>query len=620
MKKFISFLLLLLVPFTLVGKLNFFVDASQTLSPYVNKHEDVITRQYLEGGVMLEKQIVETLRFGKTEDPIWSDQTVQWVSMPTNNDAIKVAVWSEGTNDAWKSSTVRNTLLDYEAKHPGWKVVAAVNGDFFDIGNTFQPSGAYVQDGDVLKADGGRPVIGFKEDGTHVYGVPTKQSFMTLSIFDETTTEKIQIAGVNKKPGNTGITLLTTALASSIDLTGFTVYVGNYTLNRVTPGGHFVKGAIAEVKDDFATISKVPLGKFYLVTKDASFNAKLTINKSVKAEHELTNDFAGVTMTMGTSAQIITDGEPQFKGLVETVHPRTVLGYRADGSIVLMVIDGRLPAERKNGVGLFEAGELLRLQGVVNGYNLDGGGSSTLIIRNDAGELEVINTPSDGSERSIGNAVLFVMRDPKIEMTGVTGSTMTFEQMGPLVNATIKDVKVEIGNKIYPLENSKVVVTNLLKNTVYNVIYHYTITNPDGTDDICKSKVYKIKTESFDVPIVKEFEKHSVQNLGITIKYSYEDKSKDVKRAYIAYDGKEFELTKTSGRAAITGLVKDQEYEFKLVLELKNDEVIEGDILTFVAEGKAKSGSSGCQTGSAFVLVSTIIVAGFALVIFKRKE
>ncbi len=625
MKKLISFLLLLLIPFTLVGNVNLTVDASgQVLSPYVNKLEDVITRQYLEGGVLLEKQIVETVRFGNLSDNVWLDQTFQWVTMPASNDAIKTVVWSKGTAHEWKAATVRTTALDFETKNPGWIVVAAVNGDFFDINATYQPSAVYVQNGDVLKSDSNRAVIGFKNDGTYIYGVPKASPYMMLSIYKDDL-EKAQITSVNKQP-TTGITLLTTALSSSIDLSGYTVYVGNYTLNRITPNGHFVKGAISEIKNDFGIINNIPLGKFYLVSKDASFESKLTINTSLKCEYELTEDFAQIPMTMGTSHQIVTNGQTQYQGVtntddafIGTAHPRTVLGFKSDGTVVLMVIDGRKPGEQKNGASLFEAGELLRLQGVENGYNLDGGGSSTLLIRNDAGNFEVINTPSDNSERSIGNAVLFVMQDPKIQLTNITGSTMKFEQTGPLASGVIENISAQVGGKTYPFVDGKLEVSGLLKNTTYNVTYNYTIIDEDGKVNNCKSKVYKITTLAQDIPVIKEFVQYSVQNLGVTIKYNYEDKGKDVKRAYIAYEGKEFELPRLSGRAAITGLTKDKEYEFKLILELNNDDVIESDILNFTAVSKSTT-STGCQTGSTIPVISMIFALGLALFILKRKE
>jgi hypothetical protein len=80
--------------------------------------------------------------------------------------------------------------------------------------------------------------------------------------------------------------------------------------------------------------------------------------------------------------------------------PRTAVGQRADGGIVLVVVDGR----QRGSVGMTNselARELLRL-GCVTGMALDSGGSSTVAL-----EGHVLNHPSDPTgERPVGEALL----------------------------------------------------------------------------------------------------------------------------------------------------------------------------------------------------------------------
>lgn len=66
-----------------------------------------------------------------------------------------------------------------------------------------------------------------------------------------------------------------------------------------------------------------------------------------------------------------------------------------------MVVDGRQPGW-SDGVTRSEAGYWLSLFGAHNGMNLDGGGSSTYVLRNSAGSSVVQNHPSDGSPRPVG--------------------------------------------------------------------------------------------------------------------------------------------------------------------------------------------------------------------------
>jgi exopolysaccharide biosynthesis protein len=75
-------------------------------------------------------------------------------------------------------------------------------------------------------------------------------------------------------------------------------------------------------------------------------------------------------------------------------HPRTVSGICGDGKAIIAVIDGRKPWH-SNGATLTDAALLLKAHGAVRGINLDGGGSSTLIVQNEDGELTMLNHPAD---------------------------------------------------------------------------------------------------------------------------------------------------------------------------------------------------------------------------------
>nr|MBA2671445.1 phosphodiester glycosidase family protein [Gemmatimonadota bacterium] len=81
-------------------------------------------------------------------------------------------------------------------------------------------------------------------------------------------------------------------------------------------------------------------------------------------------------------------------------HPRTAVGIRADGTIVLVVVDGRREGYSV-GMTLEETAELMRELGAMDALNLDGGGSTTLVTA--AG---IINRPSDAEERPVANALL----------------------------------------------------------------------------------------------------------------------------------------------------------------------------------------------------------------------
>jgi hypothetical protein len=75
------------------------------------------------------------------------------------------------------------------------------------------------------------------------------------------------------------------------------------------------------------------------------------------------------------------------------IHPRTAAGVSADGRwLVLLVIDGRQPGYSL-GATTAEVGEWLLALGAWNGINLDGGGTSTLVLEGSDGRAEVVNRP-----------------------------------------------------------------------------------------------------------------------------------------------------------------------------------------------------------------------------------
>jgi hypothetical protein len=85
-------------------------------------------------------------------------------------------------------------------------------------------------------------------------------------------------------------------------------------------------------------------------------------------------------------------------------HPRTGVGVTANGSVLMVVVDGRRPFSR--GLTLVGFARLLRGLGARWALNLDGGGSSTMVVRG-----RVVNVPSDGRERPVCCAML-ALRGP----------------------------------------------------------------------------------------------------------------------------------------------------------------------------------------------------------------
>jgi hypothetical protein len=93
-------------------------------------------------------------------------------------------------------------------------------------------------------------------------------------------------------------------------------------------------------------------------------------------------------------------------GAMEDRHPRSAVGISRDGRYLFLVaIDGRQPSY-STGASTAEAAEWMRLLGAYNAVNLDGGGSTALVVEGTDGQPQVLNRPSGpppGQERRVAN-------------------------------------------------------------------------------------------------------------------------------------------------------------------------------------------------------------------------
>lgn len=108
---------------------------------------------------------------------------------------------------------------------------------------------------------------------------------------------------------------------------------------------------------------------------------------------------AGPMLLENGKSRITVNEEVFFGTTIPDVHPRTAVGIDESGHLILMIVDGRQRNSR--GLSLAELAGLMNAVGAVKAMNLDGGGSSTLIV---GGNL--LNLPTGGSfQREIVSAI-----------------------------------------------------------------------------------------------------------------------------------------------------------------------------------------------------------------------
>jgi hypothetical protein len=103
------------------------------------------------------------------------------------------------------------------------------------------------------------------------------------------------------------------------------------------------------------------------------------------------------------------------------LNPRTSVGITADNKLVMMAVDGR-ETGYSEGLTMVETANFMMSYGAVDAIDLDGGGSTTMVMNyyGDQTASQVLNVPSDGSERSVGdNLAVFALPNGDYNQNGV---------------------------------------------------------------------------------------------------------------------------------------------------------------------------------------------------------
>ncbi|KAA9373208.1 phosphodiester glycosidase family protein [Microbispora cellulosiformans] len=285
------------------------------------------------------------------------------------------------------------------------KAVAAVNGGFFDIHTlpAFRgdPTGISVVGGKLLsEAVPGRVGLVLKGRTARV----TELSSSVVARAADGTT--VQVAGLNRVPQPDEVVLYTEELGREtpkddgveavLDATGKVLAVRD-TGGKVTRGMRVLHGVGAGA--DWLS-EHVTEGTTVRITTRVT---DLRTKRAVPLTPE-TNIIGGAVGLVRGGRTTITPGRDGMANtnMILRRHPRTLAGVTRNGKLVIAVVDGRDPGGTI-GASFFEAAELMRWLGARDAINLDGGGSSAMVIGK-----KVVNHPSDGVERGVGDALLIV--------------------------------------------------------------------------------------------------------------------------------------------------------------------------------------------------------------------
>lgn len=292
------------------------------------------------------------------------------------------------------------------------RVISAVNGDFFDMttikGLTY---GTSIIEGEIKTAVQTSTVLGITENGECFIDTLNMEGAFAYK------DKQVPIHAVNR------LRWVDQAML-------YTPSFGKTTLNTVAGTDLIIRGVELPLKANrvySGVIEKiVPNTKNTEIPADGvvvSLHGKALEQLAGAAVGEEINfhvnlDKQNLNFALSGAPRILENGQPSAE-LAERKdskqrNPRTAVGIK-DNKLYMVTVDGRQPGY-SDGMNLYEMAEFFLGQGVTDAINLDGGGSTTMAVRRQGdAAAKLVNNPSDGRERYVGNSLQLVSVAPLSE-------------------------------------------------------------------------------------------------------------------------------------------------------------------------------------------------------------
>ncbi|MCX7780169.1 MAG: phosphodiester glycosidase family protein [Negativicutes bacterium] len=269
-------------------------------------------------------------------------------------------------------------------------VVAAVNGAYFAPGGHI--IGLLKMDGEIISTPTvPRTAVGILPDG-RIFLDQAEYSGAAFLPGGRT----VAINAVNSERGDNELVL-------------YNGYYGASTLTNKFGVEYVVAGGKVTAAGDGNT--PIPAGAVVLSAHGEAAKALsgLKIGDTVTITQTLGQIWDKAVHALGAGPALVKNGGVYITTKIEEFGsdvaggraPRTALGLMPDGKLLLVTVDGR--QQHSVGLTLWELALFMQELGAVEAMNLDGGGSTEMVICD-----KVVNKPSDGRERRIGSGLAVV--------------------------------------------------------------------------------------------------------------------------------------------------------------------------------------------------------------------
>lgn len=425
----------------------------------------------------------------------------------------------------------------------GREVYAAINTDFFALKNG-ESWGLTIKNGELLGYTSTKKAICFTEDGKAVIG----RAYLDIDVTceGEPLGTMARIEKINKLLYTDGCNLFNSEMPAGSEKildTNTGKAQNGYTrikLKKVSGKvmiGNTMTCKVVEIANNVYNydLPKLNDDEYYIMYKGSkpkrAYNNVfegdeiiIGVQDNPASKYSSPDGFKNCVEGVGIENTILEDGKIANLeySFVTGINPRTVLGVKEDGTIVIACIDGR--SDIAYGVLHKEAAQLLKDLGCTWGVNFDGGGSTTLFTSKDGKTLELQNTPSDGGLRRVTAGLCIVKKEDNTPSVDKKEQTVDLSNANDIVTfvvdkkgqeisgedgsnvldyvTTQEETTDEISYQFYPdvlrsmvegkhtfsvdfKDGSKVDftlnVTNT-KNYVYNDLFYYDAEGPNGIE------------------------------------------------------------------------------------------------------------------------------------------
>ena len=311
----------------------------------------------------------------------------------------------------------KTTSIALRHETPDRTVVAALNADFFSLA-TGEIENNNVIDGEFVKGTKMTETTNDTFDNIHSQFALSSDRRLFLDRFEFVgralpgRSSPIDLFGVNDAPKSNTVVLFNRYFGPStptdtVKMTIDEVFLRTLRISRdtlyATVTGKTNAGG-SRLDSTTSVLAGYNLSAQHALTTAVigdTMKVWLGTNPAAGVPHTLVGGWPRIVLN-GKNVGASTDAvEGTFPSFSAQRNPRSGVGFSMDSTTVYFIaVDGR--QKTSAGMTLSEFADLMIAQGVYQGLNLDGGGSTTFVL-----EGTIMNVPSDAAgERAVGNCIL----------------------------------------------------------------------------------------------------------------------------------------------------------------------------------------------------------------------